>query len=165
MNLNERETMEFKSFKAQVNILDKLEGESIRERYIEKFVNSTHSQYQEQIQKKYKFRDGYCYLGYLWDYMKEPTIIDEHYIRSKRKDIGDVYVFWDIHSCERILIKDYWKFGKRDIINLNFDVLIKGAMYLPEDIYIFDASYMWTMVMTHENINGKRYCIKCGNID
>ena len=55
MNVNETETMEFKSFKTQVNILDKLEGESIRERYIEKFVNSTHPQYQEQIQKNINF--------------------------------------------------------------------------------------------------------------
>ena len=44
--------------------------------------------------------------------MKEPTVIDENYIKSKEKDIGDVYVFWDIHSCERILIKNYGNLGK-----------------------------------------------------
>ena len=61
-------------------------GENIRLKYINKFVDSTHPQYQEQIEKKHKFIDGYCYLGYLWDYMKTPSIINKEYIKEKSKD-------------------------------------------------------------------------------
>lgn len=58
--------------------------------------------------------------------------------------------FWDIHSCERILIPDYWKFPKKSCLELNFNDLCSNRKFLPEDIYIFDRSFKWTIVFTHE---------------
>lgn len=68
------------------------------------------------------------------------------------------------HSCERILIEDYWKFDKDSVIEIDFNVLLEGEAYLPEDIYIFDKNMTWTLIKTHEDINGHCYCLKSGTI-
>ena len=156
--------MDFEMFKANLEVLDKVKGERLRDQYIEKFINIENELYQERIVNRHKFCDGYCYLGYLWDYLKSPCVISGDYIKTIAKSIDEVYVFWDIHSCERILIKNYWKYAKDAILRLNFSTLLIGQKYLPEDIYIFDDSFSWTLIKTHEDIDGKCYCLKSGKI-
>ena len=156
--------MDLKTFKTQLQILNETERREFRKKYIEKFINTHHESYQKQIQSKRKFLDGYCYLGYLWDYVKNPSIIDMEYIEKIAKNIDGVYVFWDIHSCERIFVQNYWKFDKDAILYLKFETLLYGQDFLPEDIYIFDESMTWTLIKTHEDIDGKRYCLKSGEI-
>ena len=63
-----------------------------------------------------------------------------------------------------VLIEDYWRFEKDAVLKLDFETLIEGEKYLPEDIYIFDKNITWTLIKTHEDIDGKSYCIKSGNI-
>lgn len=156
--------MDLKTFNKQLQILNKTERSEFRKKYIEKFVNTNHELYQIQIQSKQKFVDGDCYLGYLWDYIKNPFIIDMEYIEKIAKYIDEVYVFWDIHSCERIFVKNYWRFDKDAILHLKFETLLEGQDFLPEDIYIFDENMTWTLIKTHEDIDGKRYCLKSGEI-
>ena len=69
--------MDFKTFQSNLKVLDKQTGNTIRSKYINEFVNTEHEQYHQQKQLKHKFRDGYCYVGYLWDYIKNPIIIDK----------------------------------------------------------------------------------------
>ena len=97
-------------------------------------------------------------------YLKEPIVITKDYFETIAAGIGEVYVFWDIHSCERIFIEDYWKFDKEVVLKMDLKTLIKGEKYLPEDIYIFDVDCEWTMIKTHEYIDKKCYCLKSGNI-
>ena len=35
---------------------------------------------------------------------------------------------------------------------------------VPQDIYIFDKNMTWTLIKTHEDINGHCYCLKSGTI-
>jgi hypothetical protein len=156
--------MDFKEFKAKLVVLDDMKGGELRDKYIEKFVNTNHELYKEQIQSKQEFLDGYCYLGYLWDYIKAPVIIEKSYLEIIAKGMGNVYVFWDIHSCERIFIENYWKFNKDAVLKLDFETLLNGEEYLPDDIYIFDECMSWTLIKTHEDIDGKCYCLKSGEI-
>lgn len=156
--------MDFKIFKTQLEVLGNVEGGELRKKYIQKFVNTDHELYQDQIQLTHKFLDGYCYLGYLWDYIKNPVLIEKEYLEAMAGKINKVYVFWDIHSCERIFVKDYWKFDKDAVLKMEFEMLLEGEEYLPEDIYIFDESMTWTLVKTHEDIDGKCYCLKSGKI-
>lgn len=152
--------MELEVFKKKVKILDKEEGDAIREKYIDTFVNRLSPHYKKYVEMIQKFKDGYCYTGYLWDCLKEPALTKEEYVESKAKEINDVYVFWDIHSCERIFIKDYWKFDKDTVLKLKFSDLIEGQNNLPEDVYIFDDSFAWTLILTHEDIYGERYYLR-----
>ena len=156
--------MDLKMFETKIEIIDKKKSDKIRRDYISKFVNTEHKLYKEQIMTLHKFKDGYCYLGYLWDYIKNPTIVDQNYITEMSKYKNKIYVFWDIHSCERIFIDNYWKFRKDAVLKLELELLMKGEEYLPEDIYIFDETLSWTLIQTHEYINGNRYCLKSGDI-
>ena len=79
----------------------------LRKRYIDRFIDNNNKLYNEQIKQKRKFIDGYCYIGYLWDYLIHKEIVNEEYIESALKNKNQVYVFWDIHSSERIFIKNY----------------------------------------------------------
>ena len=111
-----------------------------------------------------QFSDGECYQGYLWDCLITPKVISIEEVVKFRAGLKNVFVFWDIHSKDRILIPDYWKFGKDNVLKLKFDELMDNQEYLPEDIYIFDESIKWTLVLTHEDDNGKRICVKSGDI-
>lgn len=156
--------MDFVGFKSAVIKLGAFEKSNIRKKYIEKFVNTESDVYQEQINALRKYRDGYCYQGYLWDCIIGSTIVDEDFIARAVSANEQVYVFWDIHSSERILIKDYWKFEKDDVLQMSMKLLVENEVFLPEDIYIVDKDITWTLIKTHEDIDGKRYCMKSGNI-
>ena len=155
--------MQFELFEKMVEILDEATGDKLRKRYIETFINTDHELYREHIEVRHQFCDGYGYLGYLWDFIKHPVIIEKEYIEAVAENIGEVYVFWDIHSCERIFIKDYWKFGKKAVLKVDLKTLLEGWNYLPEDIYIFDKTMAWTLIKTHEDMDGKCYCLMGGS--
>jgi len=66
---------------------------------------------------------------------------------------------------QSLFIKDYWKFGKKDMIELDFDLLLDHLEFFPEDIYITNKALTWTIVLTHEEEPlGKRLIIKDGAI-
>ena len=106
---DEREVcfMDLDELKRKSVIHDKKSADEIRKRYIETFVNTEKSSYHDQIEKLQKFTDGYCYVGYLWDFLREPEMVEESLIYSYRDKMKSIYVFWDIHSSEKIWIKDY----------------------------------------------------------
>lgn len=141
--------MNFEEFKNRVKILEPLITKEYRKKYIDTFVD-TNCEYYDDIRNLKLFSDGWCYTRYLWDCLKEPCQINWSDIVLYQNCLGSVLVFWDIHSCERILIPDYWKFPKNACLELNFDDLCNNKEFFPEDLYIFDASFKWTIVFTHE---------------
>lgn len=141
--------MNFEAFKNRVKILEPSIAEEYRKQYINTFVDKN-CEYYNKISQLNLFFDGWCYTGYLWDCLKRPQQINWAKIMSYQNCLKDVLVFWDIHSCERILIPDYWKFPKKSCLELNFNDLCSNRKFLPEDIYIFDRSFKWTIVFTHE---------------
>lgn len=151
-------------FKLRVTILKDSDQSELRSKYIAKFINTNHEWYHEYIEETKKCVDGECYLGYLWDFLKNPVLISRGEIEKLGKCLGDVYVFWDIHSCERIHIPDYWKFKRNAVLKLSFSDLLGGLNFLPEDIYICNEDLEWTLILTHEDIDGVPYCLKSGNI-
>ena len=159
--------MELENFKKHIRILSKEEAEAYRNRYIEKYVDQhTHAKcYQERIKQLHAFSDGLCYEGYLWDFLKSETYIEEPQLDEYRKFLKQVFVFWDNNSKDRIFIKDYWKFGKKDVIELDYNLLLDHLEFFPEDIYISSETLGWTIVLTHEDDwPGKRLIIQDGKI-
>ena len=70
---------------------------------------------------------------------------------------------WDIHSAERIFIPNYWKYPKECILYVE---MWSEDMYkeLPEDIYIFDDTFTWSAIYTHEiDLNDAPYCLYIGS--
>lgn len=152
--------MELFELKEKISIVKGDEKHYIREMYCSSFFNISSPEYEAAIEKMHKYSDGFCYNGYLWDYLSAPVQIELDYLTTKIKHLNDIYVLWDIHSCERIFIENYWKFGKDDILLLDGNTLMESLHLLPEDLYIFDSSYMWTIILTHEYSEDRRYCLE-----
>ena len=159
-NLKEDEMMELSEFKKKVSIVEEDEKHHIREIYCSSFLNVSSAKYEAAINKKHEYSDGLYYNGYMWDYLSSPVIVESDYLTEKVRGRSNIYVLWDIHSCEKVFIENYWNFGRDDVLLLDGNTLMDAFYLLPEDIYIFDSSYMWTAIFTHEDIEGRRYCLE-----
>lgn len=146
--------------KKNIDVLPVDEATILRDLYIEHFVDTNNEGFINKINKRILFSDGYCYTGYLWDYIMKRQRITLQTLINVLINKETVLVLWDIHSCERIFIEDYWKFGKDSIIRIETKYLIEGLNYFPEDIYIFDSDFLWTYIITHEDDGKRKICYK-----
>lgn len=156
--------MTFDKFKKAIEIIPVNEAQKLRQLYINTFINVDKEYYKKYIEIRYNYSDGLCYTGYLWDCLKVVSVIDMESIKETASMLNEVFVFWDVHTKENIFTEDYWKFGKEDVLRLDLELLIMNIQYLPEDIYIFNEDLTWTLILTHEYVDGKRWCLKSGNI-
>ncbi len=132
-----------------MNILDATKSDELRSEYIQSFVDTTKDYYLELIKHKTEFSDGLCYIGYLWDCLKNPQVISETEVSRILQDKKNIYIMWDIHSYERICIPNYWKYSKTSVLTTNtWSDALKSD--LPEDIYLFDDTFSWSVIFTHE---------------
>ena len=140
-------------------VLDSTKSDVLRCGYVKSFINTESSYYINNIKHKTMFSDGLCYTGYLWDCLLKPCIISEHDADRLLEKKQNIFIMWDIHSCDRIFIPDYWKFPKTRILYTDIWLGTLKAE-LPEDIYLFDESLSWSIIYTHESDpNGNRYCL------
>lgn len=155
--------MELESFKKHIQILSEPEANKYRTLYINKYIDTRSKCYTERVEKQYLFSDGLCYTGYLWDFLKTPSIIQESHLDNYRRFLRDILVFWDNHSKDRIRINNYWKFGKKSMINLDYNLFLDNMKFFPEDIYLTDRELAWTIVFTHEeDIENNRIIMQVG---
>ena len=140
-------------------VLNSIESNILRKKFVKHFVDTGSDYYKERIERLIEFCDGMCYEGYLWDCLSFSTPMTENELSKFLANKKNVYVMWDIHSCERILMLNYWKYPKDSVLLLNR--WIPTVMNsLPEDIYIFDDTFTWSAIYTHEtDKNGDRYCV------
>lgn len=135
---------------------------AIRTCYINTFINQNQPFYVKNIATLKKYTDGECYIGYLWDYLKQAsTCTIEEALQIIYACKTSMYVMWDIHSAENILIDDYWKYPKDAVLTVNADEFKEKCNSFPEDIYVFTPKFNWTVALTHEYIDESRYCRKC----
>lgn len=140
-------------------ILDSKKSDALRHNYVKNFVDTASTYYKENIEQKTMFSDGLCYIGYLWDCLLNPSIILESKADQILQEKRRIYIMWDIHSCDRIFISDYWKFPKEKILCTDaWAEIYKDD--LPEDIYVFDDTFSWSVIYTHEtDVKDNRYCL------
>jgi hypothetical protein len=139
-------------------LIDAEKSDFLRQKYISTFVDMHSKFYKEHILKTKNCIDGCCYSGYLWECFGNFNVIDESLGENILEKYKDFYVFWDINSCEKILIPNYWKFPKKSFLKINYFDFISIKSQLPEDIYLFTDDMSFTIAFTHEYINGKRFC-------
>ena len=142
-----------------MTILNSTKSDILRCEYIKNFVNTSSLYYKKNIEQKILFSDGLCYTGYLWDCLLKPTVISEYKAEQFLQEKQRIFIMWDIHSCDRILIPDYWKFPKTRILGAdNWLETFKDD--LPEDVYVFDDTFSWSVIYTHEtDEKDERYCL------
>ncbi len=143
-----------------MNMFTGKEADELRELFINSFVDTSTEKYCKNIQTRVLFSDGLCYCGYLWEYLYNCNIISYKKacdFLTARDTL--LYIFWDIHTKERIWIPDYWKYPKDAVLAVSPLDLLQILPTLPEDCYFFDSSLAWAIALTHEeNKPGKRIC-------
>ena len=149
------------------SVIDNQSKSLLRQRYIDRFIDTTLDQYEDHITTLKQFDDGQCYIGYLWDFIKgndkyqyERTMEQALLYLSEKKL---VYVMWDIFTKDhvrvnRILSDNYPKdtiiaVDSTELchtITAEWDEWEENGQYLPSDIYVFDDSMQWSVIFTHE---------------
>ncbi len=144
--------LSLEGFKQRATVIIGAEAHRIRDRYIDRFVDTASDWYKDRIATRKRYRDGEYYSGYLWETLKHDRVIPEAEILD-RPDLADetVYVLWDLHRDELQVLEDYWRFPREAVLELAYRDLMAGLEYLPEDIYIFDRDYAWSLILTHES--------------
>ena len=155
--------MELENFKTHMQILNQYQADEYRKRYINKYINTNSKFYIDRIETLTQFSDGLCCTGYLWESLKSPMFIHEEQIETYRSKLKQVLSFWDNNSKDRIYIKDYWKFGKKTMVRVDYNLFLDHAHFFPEDVYLTDETLQWTIVFTHEDdINNRRLIMQVG---
>ena len=155
--------MELENFKTHMQILNQYQADEYRKRYIDKYINTNSKFYIDRIETLTQFSDGLCCTGYLWESLKSPMFIHEEQIETYRSKLKQVLIFWDNNSKDRIYIKDYWKFGKKTMVRVDYNLFLDHAHFFPEDVYLTDETLQWTIVFTHEDdINNRRLIMQVG---
>jgi hypothetical protein len=73
---------------------------------------------------------------------------------------SDLIAMWDLHAPSRVATPDYFKLPYGTVLRAPGELIIDGMAWLPEDLYLFDDSLRWTIALTHEWVDGERYCVR-----
>jgi hypothetical protein len=69
-------------------------------------------------------------------------------------------VFWDPIPPDKINIAGFYRFPPDAMLRGRYRDIILGMLHLPEDLYMFDDSLSWSIVVTHEyDSDGNRWCL------
>ncbi len=159
-------------FKQRIRIIEGYEAERLRERYIDRFVDTTSDYFYRLIADSGPQGDEVCYTGYLWDTLKHAQLIGEDPLLVKLRAWGDIYAFWDLHNATKIFIENYWKFPLKAVLYgravdfleaISHDANVDRCedMILPEDVYYFKERMRASLVLTHETtVGGERLCLE-----
>jgi hypothetical protein len=149
----------FDAFRAAVVILTPSEAHAVRARLVEARLDPEwKGEGPDQLELR-PFDDGLSYTGYLWDYLADKEVVEEEEVWRRVDRMPTVLAMWDIHSTERVRIPNYFRFPKGTVLRSQPKIIKEGLGYLPEDLYLFDESCGWVGALTHEWVDGKRYCV------
>jgi hypothetical protein len=135
-----------------------------RKRYLDVFINTESEYYQKNIATLQNFRDGQHYIGYLWDCIRDGRRVTFERLREKVSVHPTVYVLADDHSRDRVINDPLWPYPPYSVISLPPTLLIQLLHALQRDLYVFDSTFGWTLIMTHEHDTKRRICIAAGDV-
>ena len=133
-----------------------------REIYLEQFVDTSGAEYQKRILTRQSFSDGLHYTGYLWECLRSPSRITIQRFRHEIVLHPKVFVMADDHSRDRVMGAPLWPYPQNSVALFTPETLLKSLGTLPMDIYVFDSSLSWTVVLTHEDDGKRQICCAIG---
>ncbi len=167
-----------------MKIIDTTEANMLRQAFINAFVD-TSTDYYKNISKiePDTVVYGAYYFSYLWDTLYQDnteTISFDNAIKLIVQK-NQVYSMWDIRPKEIVDPFPYPPLKPHYLDIYNSDTIIKWesaeltalldkelgdystydclTATLPEDIYIFDDTFEWSVLFTHSAIDGERICV------
>jgi hypothetical protein len=147
---------------AQPEILSSQDSVFWRQAYLDAFVDTSSEYYLSRIASPRQFSDGVHYTGYLWDCLRNPLRITIQRFQNEVIRYSEVFVMADDHSRDRILGAPLWPYLPNSVARFTPQSLLQCLDSLPEDIYVFDKSMSWTLVLTHEDDGKRRICCAVG---
>lgn len=133
-----------------------------RQAYLEVFVDTASDHYRRYIASPRPSSDGMHYEGYLWDCLRSPARITIERFRHEVVRHPEVLVIADDHSRDRVPGAPLWPYPSGSVVRFVPQTLLESLDSLPEDIYVFDDSVAWTLVLTHEDDGRRRICYAIG---
>lgn len=146
----------------QLQILSPEDSAFWRQAYLDAFVDTSTEHYQRYIASPRQFSDGVHYEGYLWDCVRSRSRITVQRFRHELACHPEVLVMADDHSRDRIPGAPLWPYAPGSVARFQPQVLLASLDALPEDIYVFDSSLSWTLVLTHSHDDRRRLCYAVG---
>lgn len=137
-------------------------AKQLREDFITRFINTECEYYQKYIANE----QGYSH-GFLWDYLNAAgRVVTQEQAAEFLERFERVYFMWD-HWREGTVFADEYpnavietsggELGRLAVSEWNAEIEAeKHDCYiehpqLPSDIYVFDDSFSWCVVFTHES--------------
>lgn len=133
-----------------------------RDAYLKAFVDTSCDYYRQYIAQPREFSDGVHYEGYLWDCLRGAQRITVQRFHAEVPRHREVFVIADDHSRDRVIGLPLWPYPSYSVARFQANTLLQSLGSLPQDIYVFDASVSWTVVLTHEQDDKRRYCLAVG---
>lgn len=150
-------------FQQSVRLLSREKSASVRERFIQTFIDTSSANFLERIAATRSFWDGEKQTGYLWECFRRCNRISyEQFIAGVMRH-DPVLVMADDLSRVEVVGAPLWAYPPGSVISLSPDTLIPLLPALPEDLYVFDESVSWTLALTHEHEGQDRICVEITN--
>ena len=143
-------------------ILTSDDSAPLRQAYLDAFVDTQSDHYTKHISTRRTFSDGEHYKGYIWDSLRKPKRITFQRFTETVVRYDQVLVFADDHSRDRVVGAPLWPYAPLSVARFRPSGLLKCLPTLPEDIYVFDVSVSWTLVLTHEHDRKRQICCSVG---
>jgi len=130
--------------------------------YLDAFIDTSKDYFRRHIASPRQFSDGVHHTGYLWDCLRSPSRITFQRFSLELVRHPEVLVLADDHSRDLIPGARLWPYPAYSVARFKPQALLDSLETLPEDLYVFDSSLSWTLVLTHENDGKRRICCAVG---
>jgi hypothetical protein len=147
---------------SELQILDPEESSMLRQAYLDAFINTETDYFRQRIATLKLFSDGMHSEGYLWDCLRTRQRISFNRFILELENRSELLVMADNHSRDRVRAAALWPFPPYSVLQTTSQQLLAILSALPEDIYVFDYSVSWTLVLTHEGDKKRRFCYGVG---
>jgi hypothetical protein len=146
--MNEKE-----AFAAAIRILSLAEARAVRARFHETFLDTSSDFYRERnigtfiYHPSGKGNQQNC----MWDCLRAYRRATWEEIKAVMENSREVLVMWDIMNPNPYApAEGDSPFSRDAVIACRSEYLEVGLHLLPEDLYIFDRTYQWAGILTHE---------------
>lgn len=144
-----------------MQIIQGKEAAELRELYAEAFLD-THGE-------RYRQYAAIPSMGLMWDCLPvsqgKKSVESEHTCLWQIERRTEVYVIWDVYAYgwgmwhpKPEAVPDFY--DTPSVIHMSAEEFLTRFKEFPDDIYVFDDSLAWTVILTHEYYgkNDKRIC-------
>lgn len=147
------ESKELAAFADAVRVLSQGQGRDIRAQFHDTFLDTNSETYRERNMRVFVYDRNLRrnQRGLLWECRRSYRRATWDQIKSVMEGSREVFVLFDVFNAPpEVPDQGYGPFKRDDVLACRPAYLEVGLPVLPEDLYIFDRTFEWAGVLTHE---------------